>query len=49
MVGLEIDEKIRQLANKYSENLATRVNERLAEMRADDRSHFLIYRVLGVT
>ena len=44
-----IEDKIRQLADRYSENLATRVDARMAEMETDDRSHYLIYRVLGVT
>ena len=44
-----IEDKLRQLADRYSENLATRVNARVDEMKADDRSHYLIYRVLGVT
>ncbi len=43
-----IKEKIRQLADRYSENLAARVDARMAEMESDDRSHYLIYRVLGV-
>ena len=44
-----IEEKLRQLADRYSENLASRVDARIEEMRADDNSHYLIYRVLGVT
>ena len=44
-----IEEKLRQLADRYSENLASRVGARIEEMRADDKSHYLIYRVLGVT
>ena len=44
-----IEEKLRQLADRYSENLASRVDARIEEMRADDKSHYLIYRVLGVT
>ena len=44
-----IEEKLRQLADRYSENLASRVGARIEEMRTDDKSHYLIYRVLGVT
>ena len=45
----QIKEKLRQLAGMYSENLAARVDARMIEMESDDRSHYLIYRVLGVT
>ena len=44
-----LEDNIRQLAYRYSENLASRVDARMAEMETDDRSHYLIYRVLGVT
>ena len=46
---LTIEGKIREMADRYSENLAARVDARVTEMEADDRSHYLIYRVLGVT
>ncbi len=36
-----IEEEIRRLANKYSENLAVRIDARMAEMESDDRSHYL--------
>ncbi len=44
-----VEEKIRQLADRYSENLAARIDACMAEMDSDDRSYYLIYRVLGVT
>jgi len=46
---VNIEEKIRALANKYADRLKQRINSRVEEMKSDDRSHFLIYRVLGIT
>ncbi|MEX0716438.1 MAG: ApaLI family restriction endonuclease [Planctomycetaceae bacterium] len=43
-----IEEAIRLLARKYADRLKKAVDERLEEMRKDDRSHSLIYQVLGV-
>ncbi len=40
--------KIKLLANEYAERLKTVIDGRVAEMLADDVSHYLIYRVLGV-
>lgn len=44
-----IEEKIRNLAAEYAEQLEERIDRRVGEMKDDDRSHFLIYRVLGIT
>ena len=41
-------DKIRELANRYAAELKCNVDERVTEMEQDDRSHFLIYRVLGI-
>lgn len=41
--------KIKKLADKYRENLEIKVNERIEEMKSDDNSHYLIYRVLGIS
>lgn len=41
--------KIRDLASKYAEKLKDKVQCRVVEMEDDDSSHFLIYRVLGIT
>lgn len=46
---MTIRENIRALASKYAADLKSRVDERVAEMKADDTSHYLIYRVLGIT
>jgi hypothetical protein len=43
-----IEEIIRLLARKYADRLKKAIDERLEEMKADDRSHFLIYQVLGI-
>jgi hypothetical protein len=44
-----IEEKIRRLAAEHAEQLKERIDQRVEEMKEDDRSHFLIYRVLGIT
>ena len=44
-----LEEKIRSLAKTYAEQLENRTSQRINEMESDDRSHLLIYRVLGVT
>jgi hypothetical protein len=49
MAPTTVEEKIRELAAKYAERLEKRIDQRVEEMQDDDRSHFLIYRVLGVT
>ena len=40
---------IKQLADKYSSELKHQVDLRVEEMKEDDTSHYLLYRVLGVT
>jgi len=42
-------EKIEKLAEKYSKTLNLKIEERKVEMKEDDTSHYLIYRVLGIT
>ena len=44
-----IKDKIIELADNYSKNLRKKIDERVAEMKEDDNSHYLIYRVLGIT
>ena len=46
---LTVDQQIRAIAAKYAADLQTRVQERVIEMASDDKSHYLIYRILGVT
>jgi hypothetical protein len=41
-------EKIKLLANQYADRLKQAIDKRVIEMQADDVSHYLIYRVLGI-
>ncbi len=45
----ELKQKIKTLAEVYSANLKEKIEARTEEMKADDNSHYLIYRVLGIT
>jgi hypothetical protein len=45
----ELKKKIRKLADIYSTNLKGKIEARKEEMKADDNSHYLVYRVLGIT
>lgn len=42
-------ELIKNLADDYANDLKKQVDNRIEEMKDDDNSHFLIYRVLGVS
>ncbi|MGZ8547792.1 MAG: ApaLI family restriction endonuclease [Sulfuricurvum sp.] len=44
-----LKENIKNLAQTYSTNLKGKIEARQEEMKADDNSHYLIYRVLGIT
>ena len=46
---MAIKDIIKELAFKYAANLKVKVDARVAEMKADDTSHYLIYKVLGIT
>ncbi len=46
---MPIENELKKLAKQYSDKLSSRIDKRVAEMEGDDHSHFLIYRVLGVT
>ena len=46
---MTIREKIFDLSNTYSENLKNKTTDRVAEMEQDDNSHYLIYKVLGIS
>lgn len=46
---MSIKEEIRKLAAIYANELNLRTVARVEEMKEDDKSHFLIYQVLGVT
>ena len=44
----ELKDKIKKLAEVYSLNLKDKIEQRKKDMKADDNSHYLIYRVLGI-
>lgn len=46
---MDVEAEIRKLAKKYADNLKGKVESRVEEMKADDNSHYLIYRVLGIS
>ena len=48
-MDLTIEQELRKLADKYAKQLDLKVQERVEEMNNDDKSHYLIYRVLKVT
>lgn len=45
----ELIQKIKNLAEVYSTNLNSQIEQRKEDMKADDTSHYFIYRVLGIT
>lgn len=45
----DLRNSIKTLAETYSANLKDKIAGRIEEMKADDNSHYLIYRVLGIT
>lgn len=48
-MNIEVYNKIKKLADRYAVELKDQINSRMEEMKSDDTSHYLIYRVLGVT
>jgi hypothetical protein len=40
--------KMEELAERYSDSLRIKIDSRKEEMLADDNSHYLVYRVLGI-
>ena len=46
---MSIENELRELAKSCSTKLNQQIDTRIEEMEGDDQSHFLIYRVLGVT
>ena len=45
----ELIQNIKNLAEIYTANLKGKIEARTEEMKADDNSHYLIYRILGIT
>lgn len=46
---MDVEQKIRELAASYGEALRKKIAERTQEMLDDDKSHYLIYRALGIS
>ncbi len=44
-----IEQEIRKLTAKYAQDLKQKIGEREEAMKDDDKSHYLIYQVLGIT
>ena len=44
-----VKQAIRKLANDYRDELSTEISKRVDEMSSDDNSHYLIYRILGIS
>ncbi|MBN2580980.1 MAG: ApaLI family restriction endonuclease [Pirellulales bacterium] len=49
LVPNDIEAAISLLAHQYADRLKKAMGQRLEEMKTDDRSHFLIYQVLGIS
>ena len=47
--SMTVRDEIRALADEYARQLKEKIDERVEDMDADDKSHFLIYQVLGVS
>jgi hypothetical protein len=45
---MKVKDEIRALAKEYAAKMKVKVDERIREMKDDDTSHYLIYRVLGI-
>ena len=46
---MDIKNQIETLASQYAKKLDGQVQKRIKEMKDDDKSHYLIYRVLGIS
>jgi type II restriction enzyme len=44
-----VKQAIRKLANDYRSELSSQITKRVYEMLSDDNSHYLIYRILGIS
>jgi ATP-dependent 26S proteasome regulatory subunit len=47
--SMNLEQEIKDLAKKYADNLKRKMDARTEEMKSDDKSHYLVYQVLGVT
>lgn len=48
-MNADITRKIRELSYRYADTLEQKVSERTQQMISDDKSHYLLYRVLGIS
>lgn len=48
-MNITLYNEIKNLSDKYATELRSKINNRIDEMKSDDNSHYLIYRVLGIT
>lgn len=46
---MSVRNEIRALADDYARQIKEKIDERVGDMDADDKSHFLIYQVLGIS
>jgi hypothetical protein len=46
---MSVKDHIRELADRYATALKEKLEERIEDMLSDDTSHYLIYRVLGIS
>ena len=46
---MAIEQRIRELSRQYMKRLRHNIDARMQEMESDDRSHCLIYQVLGIS
>lgn len=46
---MSVRDEIRALADDYARQMKEKIDERVGDMDADDKSHFLIYQVLGIS
>jgi type II restriction enzyme len=44
-----VKEAVRKLANSFRNELSSQIDKRVDEMCSDDNSHYLIYRILGIS
>jgi hypothetical protein len=46
---MSVEDQLRMMAARYAESLKGVTEQRVKEMEGDDTSHFLIYRVFGIS
>ena len=46
---MNVSARIKALSTQYASELKEKVDARVAKMKSDDTSHYLIYKVLGIT